>query len=147
MDEHLKVLEGDTISFNGKFIDDNRMSIRAFADKHNNYSCREAAVLLDAEYHLNENACVNEDSELAVEVAAKRVQKAKYAKMPIFWHFFFRYIVKLGLLDGKEGLLGLFPGPLYREEAKVFEAKKCLEQKGYSLRTFAKKASQSLCNI
>lgn len=52
MDEHLEVLEGNTITFKNKFIDDNLLSVSKFTDKHNNYSSREAALLLDAEYEL-----------------------------------------------------------------------------------------------
>lgn len=152
MDEHLEVMEGETVTFSGKFIDDNRMSIRAFTDKHNNYSSREAAVLLDAEYGLcHDKDDDNDDSSLAAEVAAKRAQKAKYAKMPLFWraigYFLYRYIVKLGFLDGKEGLCwDFFQGLWYRMlvDAKVFEAKKSLEQKGYNLKSLSEEGKQEL---
>lgn len=131
MDEHLEVLEGKTVTFMGKFIDDNRMSIRAFTDKHNNYSSREAAVLLDAEYQLSVADNEQDNSEYAKDVAAKRAQKAKYAKMPLFWralgYFLYRYIAKLGFLDGKEGFCwDFFQGLWYRMlvDAKVYQAKK-----------------------
>lgn len=132
MDEHLKVLEGETVTFCGKFIDDNRISIRAFVDKHNNYSSREAAVLLDAEFQLSDESIkLRDDSEYAAEVVAKRAQKAKYAKMSLFWrsfaYFIYRYIFKMGFLDGKEGFLWDFlQGWWYRTlvDAKVFELKK-----------------------
>lgn len=132
MDEHLKVMEGSTVNFTGKFIDDNRMSVRAFVEKHNNYSSREAAVLLDAEFGLLDNHDTGDDDpEYAKEVAAKRAQKAKYAKMPLFWralgYFFYRYVAKLGFLDGKEGFCwDFFQGLWYRMlvDAKVYEAKK-----------------------
>ena len=52
MDEHLEVMEGETVTFDNMFVDDNLMSIRGFIDKHNNYSSREAALLLDAELEL-----------------------------------------------------------------------------------------------
>lgn len=143
MDEHLNVLEGGTVTFDNKFIDDNRMSIKAFVDKHNNYSSREAALLLEAEYKLryeNEN---EDENELAEEVAAKRAQKAKYAKMPLFWrslaYFVYRYIVKLGFLDGKEGFLwDFFQGFWYRMlvDAKVFECKKACGNDKEKIREF-----------
>lgn len=130
MDEHLKVMEGQTVSFSHNFVDDNRLPLRQFVDKHNNYSAREAAVLLDAEYGLTQTT-ENESAELAAEVAAKRAQKAKYAKMPLFWrsfaYFIYRYIFKMGFLDGKEGFLWDFlQGWWYRTlvDAKVFEIKK-----------------------
>lgn len=143
MDEHLKVLEGETVTFDNKFIDDNRMSIKSFVDKHNNYSSREAALLLEAEYKLryeNEN---EDENKLAEEVAAKRAQKAKYAKMPLFWrsfaYFVYRYIVKMGFLDGKEGFLwDFFQGFWYRMlvDAKVFECKKACGNDKAKIREF-----------
>ena len=131
MDEHLEVLEGNTITFENKFIDDNLLSISKFIDKHNNYSSREAALLLDAEYNLTSFLKNDTPQTYASEVSAKRVQKAKYAKMPLFWrslgYFIYRYIFKLGFLDGKEGFLWDFlQGWWYRTlvDAKVFECKK-----------------------
>ncbi|MCM1515087.1 MAG: glycosyltransferase family 2 protein [Paraprevotella sp.] len=129
MDEHMKVLEGDTEKFKYAIMDASRIPISSFIDKHNNYSSREAAMLLDAEFSLNDND--NDNSALAKEVMAKRVQKAKYAKMPLFWrvfgYFCYRYIVKLGFLDGKEGFCwDFFQGLWYRMlvDAKVYQAKK-----------------------
>ena len=131
MDEHLAILDGRTVTFENKFYDDNRFSIREFVTKHNNYSSREAFVLLDAEYGLLDNDNGNSNAVLAQEVAAKRAQKAKYAKLPLFWrsfaYFLYRYIFKLGFLDGKEGFLwDFFQGWWYRTmvDAKVLECKK-----------------------
>lgn len=130
MDEHLQVLEGETAEFQGKFVDDSLIGIRAFVAKHNSYSDREAALLLDAEFGLTEIP-QSGDSNYAEEVAAKRKQKEKYAKMPLFWrsigYFCYRYFAKLGFLDGKEGFMwDFFQGLWYRMlvDAKVFEARK-----------------------
>lgn len=146
MDEHLRVLEGETVNFCHKFIDDNRMSIRGFIDKHNNYSSREAAVLLEAEYNLCENTYGDEHLKYAKEVEEKRAQKAKYAKMPLFWrafgYFVYRYIVKLGFLDGKEGFCWDFlQGWWYRTlvDAKVFEAKKACGEDKEKLKEYIEK--------
>ena len=130
MDEHLQVLEGETTEFQGKFVDDSLIGIRAFIAKHNSYSDREAALLLDAEFGLTELPQSGE-SNYVEEVVAKRKQKEKYAKMPLFWrsigYFCYRYFVKLGFLDGKEGFMwDFFQGLWYRMlvDAKVFEARK-----------------------
>lgn len=130
MDEHLQVLQGETAEFQGKFVDDSLIGIRAFVAKHNSYSDREAALLLDAEFGLTEIP-KNDNPSYAEEVAAKRKQKEKYAKMPLFWrsigYFCYRYFVKLGFLDGKEGFMwDFFQGLWYRMlvDAKVFEARK-----------------------
>lgn len=130
MDEHLAISDGRIISFDNKFIDDNRMPIGFFINKHNNYSSREAALLLDAEYHLIDYGD-DASSTYCQEVEQKRSQKRKYARMPIFWrafgYFIYRYIFRMGFLDGKEGFLWDFlQGWWYRTlvDAKVYEIKR-----------------------
>lgn len=129
MDEHLSILEGRTVEMKGQFIDDNRLPIGEFIAKHNQYAAREAALLLDAEYGLTDNSGRADDH--GAEVEKKRAQKARYARMPLFWrafaYFVYRYIVKLGFLDGKEGFLWDFlQGWWYRTlvDAKVLEIKR-----------------------
>lgn len=129
MDEHLSILEGTTMEMKHQFVDDNRMTIGQFTIKHENYASREAALLLDAEYHLSDTAHMEKDH--GEEVEKKRAQKARYARMPLFWrafgYFVYRYIVKGGWRDGKEGFLWDFlQGWWYRTlvDAKVFEVKK-----------------------
>lgn len=127
MDEHLSILDGKTIEMKHQFVDDNRLTIGQFTIKHENYASREAAILLDAEYHLSDTS----EKDHGEEVEKKRAQKAKYAKMPLFWrafgYFVYRYIVKGGWRDGKEGFLWDFlQGWWYRTlvDAKIFEVKK-----------------------
>lgn len=128
MDEHLSVLLGETVEMEHQFVDDNRMTIGQFIDKHNGYAAREAALLLDAEYHLTDTDSLPQDH--GKEVEKKRAQKARYARMPLFWrafgYFIYRYIIKLGFLDGKEGFLWDFlQGWWYRTlvDAIIFEIK------------------------
>lgn len=130
MDEHLSISEGEIVSFSHKFVDDNRMPIAHFIDKHNGYSSREAALLLDAEYHLIDYS-EGDSSQYCEYVRQKRMQKQKYARFPLFWrafgYFLYRYVLKLGFLDGKEGFLWDFlQGWWYRTlvDAKVFEIKR-----------------------
>ena len=144
MDEHLQVLQGETEEFQGKFVDDSLIGIKAFVAKHNGYSDREAAMLLDAEFGLTELS-QGDDSCYAEEVAAKRKQKEKYAKMPLFWraigYFCYRYFIKLGFLDGKEGFLwDFFQGLWYRMlvDAKVNEAKKACGSNKALMREYIK---------
>lgn len=133
MDEYLKILEGTTVRFEHSIIDASRIGIKSFVEKHNNYSSREASLLLDSEYGLCEYSenTENENPDYAKEVAAKRRQKARYAKMPLFWrslgYFIYRYVVKLGFLDGREGFCwDFFQGLWYRMlvDAKVYEVLK-----------------------
>ena len=128
MDEHLSV-DGDIVRMEHQFVDDNRMTIGQFSIKHEGYATREAVLLLDAEYNLTDMSASNKDH--GEEVERKRAQKAKYARMPLFWrafaYFVYRYIFKLGFLDGKEGFLWDFlQGWWYRTlvDAKILEVKK-----------------------
>lgn len=125
MDEHLKVTEGETHICKNKFIDDNRMPLSFFIEKHNGYAEREARLLIQQETVTD---CTGDYADI---VKAKREQKAKYSKMPLFWrafgYFCYRYFFKLGFLDGKEGFLwDFFQGFWYRTlvDAKIYEYRK-----------------------
>lgn len=133
MDEYLNILNGTTVRFEHSIVDASRIGIKSFIDKHNNYSSREASLLLDAEYGLCECSENTESGkpDYAKEVAAKRRQKVRYAKMPLFWrslgYFVYRYVVKLGFLDGWEGFCwDFFQGLWYRMlvDVKVYEVRK-----------------------
>lgn len=141
MDEHLSVLSGETVELKNRFVDDNRMSLGQFTDKHNGYAAREAAALLDAEYHLTDTESMPQD--YGKEVIRKRMQKARYARMPLFWrafgYFVYRYVIKLGFLDGKEGFLWDFlQGWWYRTlvDAKIYEIKKACGNDKEKIRHF-----------
>lgn len=130
MDEHLQILEGEVLQMKHQFIDDNRISIHQFTTKHNNYAAREATLLLDAEFGLT-NSAQDETTEYSASVQKKREQKARYARMPLYWralfYFLYRYFFKLGFLDGREGFeYDFFQGLWYRMlvDAKVAEVRK-----------------------
>lgn len=144
MDEHLSILDGKTLEMEHQFIDDSRIPIGQFIRKHENYASREAILLLDAEYNLTPTASIPQ--EHGKEVEKKRAQKAKYAKMPLFWrafaYFVYRYIIKLGFLDGKEGFLWDFlQGWWYRTlvDAKIFECKKACGNDPDAMRAYIAK--------
>lgn len=142
MDEHLSV-KGEIIRMKHQFVDDNLMTIGQFTIKHEGYASREAALLLDAEYCLTNISNMSQDH--GEEVEKKRAQKARYARMPLFWrafgYFVYRYIIKLGFLDGKEGFLWDFlQGWWYRTlvDAKVYEIKKACGNDKEKIRTYLK---------
>lgn len=119
MDEHLVLSEGDTFLFDTSFIDDNLDSIGRWTDKHNDYSIREAINILDNRLGLLNN----------LREQDQNLQKKKfYTKLPLFFrafaYFLFRYVFKLGFLDGKEGFIRHFlQGWWYRTlvDTKLFE--------------------------
>ncbi|WP_088159854.1 glycosyltransferase family 2 protein [Sphingobacterium sp. G1-14] len=128
MDEHIQIEFGDIIDLNGAFADDNLNNIGWWTTKHNSYSVREAIDLLDMEYQILGNS---HNNNLDEQARKKREMKMRYVKSPLFirsfTYFIYRYIFKLGFLDGKEGFLWHFlQGWWYRTlvDAKVFEIKK-----------------------
>ena len=146
MDEHLRVTEGEICVFKNKFIDDNRLPISKFIEKHNSYSTKEAIVLLDEEYGLSNNSDKElKEGNFAASVANKRNQKSLYAKLPLFhrafWYFLYRYIFRLGFLDGKEGFeWDFYQGLWYRMlvDSKVYEIKKACGKDKDKMREFIK---------
>lgn len=130
MDEHIQLLEGVTVDFENDFVDHNLNNLSWFCNKHVNYAIREAADLLDIELDLYGASHSDEHKNLSVQAMYKRRIKHRYVLMPLFWRSFFyfsyRYFIRGGFLDGKEGFLWHFlQGWWYRTliDAKVFEIK------------------------
>lgn len=131
MDEHIQLLEGTSVNFNGEFADDNLNNLSWWTQKHVGYAIREAVDLLDIELNLTGSAADDESKQISGQAKAKRMKKHKYAKQPLFWrsfaYFCYRYFFRLGFLEGKEGFLWHFlQGWWYRTlvDAKVYEIKK-----------------------
>lgn len=132
MDEHIVLPPCKTIKANGKLIDDNLNSLSWWANKHVDYSTREAIDVILSERNKINN-CLQEN---LTGSKAERVRYFKkiYNQIPLFirpfFYFNFRYFIKLGFLDGKEGFLWhILQGFWYRMmvDAKIFEIKKCIK--------------------
>lgn len=105
MDEHIKV-EGKTISFKGEIIDDNRKSLSWWIEKHNSYASREVVDLLNLEYGFMPSETIARIG--SGQASFKRWLKEKvYARLPsgsrAMLYFFYRYVIRLGFLDGRSG--------------------------------------------
>lgn len=131
MDEHIQVTEGKIIQFDHEFVDDNLNNLSWWTNKHIGYAIREAVDLLDMELGILEHTSLDKDKILEKSVSSKRMKKHRYVYMPLFWRSFFyfcyRYFIRGGCLDGKEGFLWHFlQGWWYRTlvDAKVFEIKR-----------------------
>ena len=73
MDEHIELLEGRSVTFDGDFADDNLNDIGWWTAKHNGYALREAVDLLDLEFGLlegNETTKNTESTENKVAVSS-----------------------------------------------------------------------------
>lgn len=127
MDEHIEVSDGRTIRVDGVFYDDNHNNLTWLTNKHNDYAIREAAELLEAEISSLDKSKSSTNDVLA---QAKK-KKQMYSRLPLFLrpfiYFMYRYFIKGGFLEGKEGFIWCFlQGWWYRTlvDAKIFEIKK-----------------------
>lgn len=133
MDEHIQISEGKSICFEHDFCDHNLNNLSWFCHKHVNYAVREAADLIDIEIGLTGAAESDEGRHINSQAESKRKKKHSYARKPLFWrsfaYFIYRYFLKGGWRDGKEGFIFTFiQGWWYRTlvDAKVYEIKqKC----------------------
>ena len=106
MDEHIKVA-GPTGDLKGELIVDNLNPVTWWTDKHNKYASREVVDLLNLQYRF-----MPHDSVASLrggkQAGVKRwIKEVLYARLPggsrAFAYFFYRYVLRLGFLDGKAG--------------------------------------------
>ena len=130
MDEHLKISEGTTLCFRNDIVDENLNNLTWWIAKHNDYASREAFEILSAKYHLQQQEEIP-SRLLGHQEERKRWLKTRYSRLPLFvrpmLYFLYRYLFRLGFLDGKEGLVWHFlQGFWYRFliDAKVYQVEK-----------------------
>lgn len=125
-DQHFKV-EGKIELLKGDIIDIIADSIGSFIARHNTWA------ELEAQYQLAEttDGKVIEGRLFGNPIERRRYLKKRYERFPLFVrpaiYFFIRYFLKLGLLDGTEGLIFHFlQGFWFRFliDAKIYELKK-----------------------
>lgn len=143
MDEHMVIQEGRVWDLDAQFVDDNLNNLSWWTGKHVGYAIREAAQLLDQEYGLSSPQ--EQSGSLSGQTLKKRAMKRTYARLPLFWrgfaYFCYRYILRLGFLDGREGFLWHFlQGWWYRTlvDAKIMEIKKACGEDPASMKSFLK---------
>lgn len=107
MDEHMILTKGKSVVLENDFCDHSLISLSDYCRKHINYAQREAVEILVEKWGMSEVA--DKESGHCAQALEKHKKKGTYNKMPLFWrsfaYFLYRYIVKGGFLDGKEGFL------------------------------------------
>jgi len=106
MDEHI-VVDGQSAELSGEIIDDNLNSLTWWTEKHNSYASREVVDILNHKYGFMPYETVASLS-CGQQAGVKRwIKENVYARLPggfrAFAYFFYRYFIRLGFLDGKEG--------------------------------------------
>ncbi len=122
MDEHMVRTHGRVARLQHDFIDENHKGLTFWTDKHNRYADREVKDLLAL-------AAGESDERPAGQAGRRRWAKEKlYARAPLFWralaYWFYRYVIRLGFLDGRSGLVFHFLQAFWYRllvDAKLYE--------------------------
>jgi glycosyltransferase involved in cell wall biosynthesis len=138
MDEHMYLTEGRTVTFKGGFADHNLYDLTFFTAKHNNYASREALDVLNQRLHLFEPQLALAWASTAKQARIKRfLKESVYNRLPFeisaTLFFLYRYLLQLGFLDGRAGLIYHFlQGFWYRflVGAKLRELEQAVRQSG-----------------
>ena len=125
MDEHIVINEGRSVEMKNDCLHQDFKSLTAWIDKHNKYSSREVLDYL-ASSQTGQGATLNSSAKF------KRFVKFKiYYKLPMGFraklYYWYRYYLKLGFLDGKEGKIFAFLQAYWYRflvDAKIYEKKK-----------------------
>ncbi len=126
MDEHVYISEGKSIEIKDDCLHHDNKDLSTWIDKHNKYSDKE---VLD--YYAQKKSG-DLRGELHRIARIRRMMKYKiYYRLPMgiraYFYFMYRYIVKLGFLDGKEGLIFAFLQAYWYRfliDAKIYEVSK-----------------------
>ena len=134
MDEHIVLHQGHAITFKNDLWDHNLKDLTFFTEKHNGYATREAVDIILKRFDMDDGA-----GELSANFRIRQAELKRWIKVHIYnrlplWfgplsYFLFRYVLLLGFLDGREGLIYHFlQGFWYRflVGAKVFEFERAL---------------------
>lgn len=126
-DQHF-VVQGGTLILNGDVIDIITDSLSSFIGRHNKWATLEAEEAVGLSKTGMTLIIANKNGN---PIEQRRYQKNRYYKMPLFLrailYFLYRYIFKLGFLDGKAGLIFHFLQCLWFRflvDAKIYEFNK-----------------------
>ena len=103
-DQHFLLLSGSSGQLRGVMIDDIAMSLSEWTARHNRWADSEVAELFAAQ-----SANRLQPDLFGTPSQRKRFLRERYNRMPLFVRpylfFFYRYFLRLGILDGREGFI------------------------------------------
>ncbi len=125
MDEHTTLSSGKSVELKNDGLHYDFKDLTYFIKKHNWYSTREAQDVLEG------TTKISETNLEKGQLRKRRRNKNLYYKFPSFFRcfllFLYYYIIRLGFLDGKIGLIYNFLGVYWYRflvDAKIYEYRK-----------------------
>ena len=137
MDEHIVLSRGHTRMIKGgDLVDHNLNDIGWWTTKHNSYATRHMVDFINREHHL-----FGEDTRIEGTAAAARFKRflknSVYGRVPIYLRavlfYLYRYFIRLGFLDGKQGFVFHFLHGFWMYmliDAKIDEARMFIKAHG-----------------
>ena len=129
LDEHMILKSGRTTHLNADVIDDPLTDISTWIQKHNSYATLEARSALRA-------AAAGAEERAGFSLTAALPQRVRWIKESIFYklppfirpclYFVYRYVLRLGFLDGRTGFIFHFMHALWYRvlvDVKIVESK------------------------
>lgn len=113
MDEHTILSHGQTTVLKYDLIDDNLNNLSWWIQKHNSYASREAIDVLNKRHNLFDIESIEKKlSPKKQDLKIRWFKENIFLKFPkflrAFLYFCYRYLFRLGFLDGKYGLIWHF---------------------------------------
>jgi len=107
-DQHF-VLSGNGRPLRHLFIDDQTSSLAEWTNRHNRWSSFEAAEITQSQVRPDDQRFTIKPLSDGNVLERMRARKQSYMQLPIllrpFLLFLYRYVIRLGFLDGKPGLI------------------------------------------
>jgi len=130
MDEHIVLERGETITFEQDFVDHNLSGITRWIDKHNRYATLQMVDFMALETKLFPIDRAIE-TERGSQARLKRFLRNRvFGRAPLYLrgvlYFVWRYVFRLGVLDGRDGFVFHFLQGLWNWiliDAKIDEAR------------------------
>ncbi len=111
LNEHIIILEGKTAQLSHDIVDWNQKGLDFWTEKHNHFATRYARELLELQQEgsLKDINSIRSTFFGSQEERKRWLKEKFYVRLPYFLrsfiYFIYRYFVRLGFLDGKEGMI------------------------------------------
>lgn len=137
IDEYCVVKQGLVDYCPGDLIDENLRDLTWWTDKHNKYSSRRMIDLLDRDLQLGLSQHALSGNASRRQVIYHTIKTNMYPTLPpyfrAFAYYLYRYVFRLGFLDGQQGLVFCFLQAfwnLFLVDAKLYEARRMIAATG-----------------
>ena len=131
MDEHCILFEGRSVEVSCDSLHHDDKGLSAWIEKHNNYSTRE---MMD---YFNSMRAEDSDAATGMQKLDSKARFKRFLRWKIYYrlpagfrayaYYFYRYYIRLGFLDGREGKIFCFMQAYWYRfivDAKIYEAQK-----------------------